>query len=463
MYRLLILTGMLLLAGNAAAQDWTTYRGNSRRTGNTDGKPGPSTPKILWAQKANESFIAAPVPLGNQLLISGLGAFNVSTFYCLDTDPAAKQRVAWSKTTPVLKIPTVSSPAVADGKIIFGDGMHQTDGAILHCLRVDGRPLWQSPQPGKLVHLEGAPTVAGNLAYIGGGAAGVICVDLNRVSLEGKELPAAEIQKLIDAKWKDMLAKYEVEKKKDPDFAIPPNEDQLPKPAPHLLWQAGQQKWHVDAPVNVSGDKVLVASAFLDKEQVGDRALHCLDSKTGKSIWRTALPMNPWGGASVNGSLVVVSTSTIGYYPAEIKGAKGSVIALNLADGKEKWAKDVQGGVVGSVALTDQLAICTATDGKVRAFDVNSGERAWVYDAKAPFFASPAVVGDVAYVGDLNGVVHAISVKDGNSVWKLDIGAQAPGMIYASPIVHGGRLYVATCNVEGAYARQPTVIVCIGQ
>ena len=45
------------------------------------------------------TWIAAPMPAGDRLFISGLGAFNVSTFYSLSTDPAAKEkeRVAWSK------------------------------------------------------------------------------------------------------------------------------------------------------------------------------------------------------------------------------------------------------------------------------------------------------------------------------------------------------------------------------
>ena len=61
-------------------------------------------------------------------------------------------------------------------------------------------------------------------------------------------------------KWKELVTKFEEAKKKDPDFAVPPNEDQLLKPAPKLLWQKGQQKWHVDAPVCVAGDKVLVVT-----------------------------------------------------------------------------------------------------------------------------------------------------------------------------------------------------------
>ena len=76
------------------------------------------------------------------------------------------------------------------------------------------------------------------------------------------------------------------------------------------------------------------------------------------------------------------------------------------------------------------------------------------------------MVGGVAYVGDLKGVVHAVDLADGKEKWKLDLGTdpavQAPGMIYGGPVLHGGKLFVATCNLEGAHAGQPTAVVCIG-
>jgi outer membrane protein assembly factor BamB len=252
------------VAGDAVAP-WSTYRGNPQRTGNCDGLGGPAKPKVLWTLKSQEHFIASPVASGDHVFVAGLGAFNVSTFYCLAADPKATQRVVWSKSTPYLKLPTVSSPALAGGKLVFGDGMHQTDGATLHCLRLDGGlPLWQLPVPGTLVHLEGSPTIEQNRVYVGGGAAGVLCVDLQRVTLDGKEQDLATIQKTLDQKWKVLVAQYEADKKKDPDFAVPPNEDQLPKPTPHLLWQQGRDKWHVDAPVTCVGDCVLVATAYLE-------------------------------------------------------------------------------------------------------------------------------------------------------------------------------------------------------
>jgi outer membrane protein assembly factor BamB len=452
----------------SALEPWATYRGNFQRTGNTDGKPGPAAPKVLWVFKSQEHFIAAPVPQDDRLFVSGLGGFNVPTFYCLDTRPQAAQRVRWSKSTPLLKLPTVSSPAVAGGKLVFGDGMHQTDGAFLHCLLADkGLPLWELPAPGSLVHLEGSPTVAEGRVYVGGGAAGVLCVDLDRVLLEGKEMDGAAIQKILAARWQALLAKYEEEKKKDPDFAVPPSEDQLPRPTPRRLWREGHDRWHVDAPVAVAGDNVLVGSAFLDKEKLGDRALICFDAKTGKQRWRTPLALNPWGGPSVEGNAVVVGGSSVGYDLRALKGAKGQVVVLDLASGKEKWRKDVAGGVLSSVAVAGGLAIATATDGKVRAFDLATGERRWIYDAGTPFFAPVAVAAGVVYAGDLKGVVHAMDLAAGQPKWKLDLGTHpevnAPGMIYGGPVVHGGRLYVATCNLDGPYARQPTVVMCLGE
>ena len=71
------------------------------------------------------------------------------------------------------------------------------------------------------------------------------------------------------------------------------------------------------------------------------------------------------------------------------------------------------------------------------------------------------------YIGDLQGTVHAIDLKLGTEKWKLDLGkdaaVQSPGMIYGGPTIHGGKLIIATCNLEGPLARKPTCAVCIGK
>lgn len=457
---------LLLLPSVAVAADpapWATYRGNPARTGNTDGMPGPDKPAVLWVRKAEDHFVASPVPSGENLLLSAFGAFNrpmVSLVPGKTDGPAV-----WSRSAPYLRFATVSSPAVAGKFVPFGDGLHTDPGGSLHCLTADtGRPVWQLPLPGELIHLEGAPTVTDGRVYMGGGAAGAFCVELNRALLDDKEVTAEEVAKLQEAKWKELLAKFEEQKKKDPDFAVPPTEDQLLKPSPKRVWQAGEKKWHVDAPVNVVGGKVLVGTSFLDKEKAGERALYCLDAKTGGKLWSEKLTYNPWGGASISGDTVVVCGSSVGLYVNELKGAKGDITALDLHTGKVKWRKDVPGGVVACAAVADGLAVVTATDGKVRAYALADGDRKWFYDAKAAFFAPPAVAGGVVYAADLNGVVHALNLKDGVPKWKFDLGTElkSPGMVYGGVVVHNGKLFVATANFEGPHARKGTCVVCLG-
>lgn len=461
---------LMLVAFSVSAEDapWSTHRGNNRRTGNTDNVAGPATPAVVWFMKSSEHYAASPVPSGTDILFPALGAFNSGVVNSIPMSPKDAKAVkpTWTKAAPLIKLPTVSSPAVADGKVIFGDGMHQTDGAILYCLPADGGYLlWALQVPGKLVHMEGSPSIANGKVYVGGGAAGVMCVDLNTVTLDGKELSVKDVPALQVAHWKKLQEKYAEEKKKDPDFAVPPTENDLLKPSPKAIWTQGKQRWHVDAPLLVAGDKVLVASAFLDKEKEGERALFCLNAADGKELWKAPLTYNPWGGPTLAGDTVLMTTSSISYDPKSMEGAKGEVVAIDLATGKEKWKKPVPGGVLGCAVATNDAAVFTSTDGKVRAFDLKDGARKMIYDAKAGFFSPPAVVGDVAYVADLKGVVHAVDLKTGAAKWTLDLGAdplKLPGMNYGGITVQGGKLYLATCNLDGDSARQPTVVVCIG-
>jgi outer membrane protein assembly factor BamB len=58
-----------------------------------------------------------------------------------------------------------------------------------------------------------------------------------------------------------------------------------------------------------------------------------------------------------------------------------------------------------------------------------------------------------------------VDLKTGAALWTFDLGkdpVKTPGMNYGGVAVHGGRLYLATCNIEGPFARQPTVVVCLG-
>jgi outer membrane protein assembly factor BamB len=447
---------------------WSTHRGNPQRTG-ADGGPGPAKPHVLWAHKSEGHFIAPLIPGARDLYAAGLGAFNSPGFHAFALDPAGDKQVRWTKGAPLLRQPIAGAPALLGGNpelLVFGDGFHTDEGGSLRCLRAaDGFPLWHLPIPGKLVHFEGTPTVAGRRLYAGGGSAGVLCVEPNRVTFEGREQDLAPVQRALEQRWKELLARYEAEKKKDPQFALPPDESLLPRPAPRRVWQQGQDQWHVDAPVAVIEDRVLAASAYLDDDKEGERALVCLRAGDGAVVWKAPLGLNPWAGPTV-GPYVLVGCSSIRLDPKEIPGARGEVVAVELDTGAVRWRKEVPGGVLSSVAVRAGLAVFTATDGKVRAWDALTGQERWSYDAGAPFFAGPAVTAQAVYAADLKGVVHALSLADGKKDWVLDLAAdpatRATGMVYGSPLVHGGRLYLATANLDDPRGQAANVVVCIG-
>jgi len=445
---------------------WATYRGNPERTGNTDNKPGPEKPGVLWVVKSQDHFVASPVPVQDNVYLAGIGAFNRPTISLYPFGAKGAAQPTWTKSAPYLKLASVSSPAVVGDYLVFGDGMHQDSGGVLHCINVkSSKPLWQLAMPGNLIHLEGAPVVAGGKVYIGGGAAGILCLQMEKAALEGKEYDLPAIAKMQETKWKQLVANYEEAKVKKDDFAIPPDDGQLLKFTPKKLWQKGEQSWHVDAPVNIAGDNVLVPSAYLDKERMGARALYALDAATGETRWKRELTYNPWGGATVAGDLAVVTGSSIGYYYKNLKGARGDLTAIELRTGAVKWRKEIStGGVVGCAAASSGLAVCAATDGKVRAYKLADGERAWLYDARLPFFAPPAIAGGIVYAADLGGTIHALELTTGASKWTLNLVKETgvPGMVYGGVTVHGGKLIVATCNLEGPSAGKETVVVCIG-
>jgi outer membrane protein assembly factor BamB len=182
-------------------------------------------------------------------------------------------------------------------------------------------------------------------------------------------------------------------------------------------------------------------------------------------LWKVPLTFNPWAGPTV-GPYVLVGCSSIRLDPKAVADARGEVVAVELDTGKVKWRKNVPGGVLSAVAVKEGLALFTATDGKVRAWDAFTGQERWIYDAKAPFFAAVAAAGKTVYAADLKGVIHAINLTDGKKQWVLDLATdpaiKAPGAVYGSPVVHGGRLYLATCNLGTEAGKAPNVVVCIG-
>ena len=63
----------------------------------------------------------------------------------------------------------------------------------------------------------------------------MLCVELDKATLDGKEYDLPTIAKMQEAKWKELRGQVRGGEGKKDDFAIPPDDDQLLKFDPEAV------------------------------------------------------------------------------------------------------------------------------------------------------------------------------------------------------------------------------------
>ena len=191
--------------------------------------------------------------------------------------------------------------------------------------------------------------------------------------------------------------------------------------------------------------------------------------------WKTFVGGESYASPVVGTDVVYVATKA------------GSVLALGLADGQERWRFDVGDYIARSTpalvgntlyvaagyALTaidaesgkqrwrvplrfagscspvaaDNLVFVATQEGHVSAFAPETGEERWHYRNDNLLFGSPAVADGSLVIGDEGGQVTALDASTGRERWQTQIG----GQIYATPAIADGVAYIVT-NAPSLYA-----------
>jgi outer membrane protein assembly factor BamB len=226
-----------------------------------------------------------------------------------------------------------------------------------------------------------------------------------------------------------------------------------PKDGPPLLWKADKLGAGVPS-IAVAGGKVFVLGYADEKEH-----LTALAEKDGKLIWSTAVgpevkeqPSMRWLSQrtpTVDGDRVYAFT------------ARGELICLGTADGKEKWRKDYVthfGGRGGSWGYCDyplvdgDNLICTpgAKKATVVALDKKTGDAVWkcAVESSSSGTYGAVVAADIAgtrqYVHQLVAGVIGVSAKDGKLLWHYP-GFGSPTGNPHTALVRGDEVF-ASCG-----------------
>lgn len=193
-----------------------------------------------------------------------------------------------------------------------------------------------------------------------------------------------------------------------------------------------------------------VADGHVYAAAAGGR-VRAFDLQTGQVLWeyesKAAKDKDPprlSGGPGAGGGLVVVG------------GLDGEVIALDAANGAEKWHARVGNEVIAAPVIADGLVFVRSNDGRVTAFDAGSGERRWFWSREVPALSvrgnDSVVIGPgFVFVGNDDGTVAALSEQDGRLLWEQAV-AQPEGRseldrmadVDGTPVLDGTVVYATS-------------------
>jgi len=182
---------------------------------------------------------------------------------------------------------------------------------------------------------------------------------------------------------------------------------------------SGLGKKYVRLTPYVVADRVVAADAY------GNVEAH--DRFKGKRLWKTRVgrPHSSTfgsgkkdtflaGGVGGGEGLVLVGTT------------RAEVIALGVADGKEKWRTQVSSEVLSAPTAGQSLAYAATSDGRLVALDAGTGEQKWTYDTQVPPLSlrgtsAPVFDHGVVVTGFANGKVGAFRAASGEPLWDQRI------------------------------------------
>ncbi|MBJ7517638.1 MAG: outer membrane protein assembly factor BamB, partial [Stenotrophomonas sp.] len=146
----------------------------------------------------------------------------------------------------------------------------------------------------------------------------------------------------------------------------------------------------------------------------------------------------------------------------------GQVIALDAADGTEKWRAKVPGEVISAPAVGQGMVFVRSNDGRITSFDATNGTQRWFNPRELPMLTvrgnAPVVQGPgVVFVGNDDGTLAALGAADGRTLWDQVVGnpegrteLDRMADVDGAPVLEGSTLYASSFKNQTIAIEGPT-------
>ncbi len=225
------------------------------------------------------------------------------------------------------------------------------------------------------------------------------------------------------------------------------------KDGPPLVWTFENAGKGYSSPAIVGGNIYLTGS------RDGKAHLMCLDAATGKEKWSTPIGPDPEKGYSTGWGAGTRGAPTVGDGLVYALSANGELAAINTADGKVKWSKDLVGDYGGKVPgwgysespLLDNgklLVTPGGKDGAILALNPATGEDIWRSkalpdEAQYSSIIAADVDGKRQYIQLFMNTVAGVDAVSGEVIWTSPWPAGRTAVI-PTPIYHDGHVYITS-------------------
>jgi eukaryotic-like serine/threonine-protein kinase len=203
-----------------------------------------------------------------------------------------------------------------------------------------------------------------------------------------------------------------------------------------VLWRH-QTNGRIRAAPAVDGDVVYIGS--------GDGYFRALDTGAGRALWRFKTAGVKLDGAEFGYDRTqIMGAATVTEDAVYFGSRDARLYALDRRRGSALWRfEEPSAWVIAAPAVAgDTLYSTRSSSANVRAVNRSTGEELWQRRLDGPIFASPVIVGDRLYVATGEGTLYAFDRATGNEAWSIKAG----GRLWGTPLAHDRRLYFGGDN-----------------
>ena len=344
--------------------------------------------EIVWTFSPLEhgAFASSPTVDGETIYLSAIhycGKGLAGAVYAVDV-PTGEQR--WMYNDDGRMLASVSSPAIHDGKLYVGEGMHANFRCKLRCIdTTSGTLIWDFTANG---HIESGPIVEDGMVIFAAGDDGVYALN---------------------------------------------NQDG------EIIWHF-KDEVHIDCdPTWYEGD-VYVGSG--PSRKLKRLEVLRLAGKTGNVVWRTPVELPAWSSPAVDGEQVIVGLGN-GRMTTAAKEPAGAVLCLDRATGEKLWQNNYPDAVFQKPQRFWDAVSFGCRDGWIRMVHLNDGNEKFQRDLGSPIIAPP----DWDYVLTQDGTLHDIGGADPPG-WSFDIAQRMQSKVVATASMKwSGRKMLVACEL----------------